>query len=154
PDTNAGAANFTASQILPTGARLSLSASSAATGSEGSAGTYDSLITLSLAQPLLRGGGYDIAHEPLIQAERNLVYAIREYELFREDFSIDVARRYYDLVNRKQSIENQQRNLESNQFGRSQAEALFAVGRAAALDVLRARRTELTAQNSLLEAQE
>src|SRR5205814_4456808 len=50
--------------------------------------------------------------------------------------------------------ENQRRNLENNQFGRNQAEALFAVGRANELDVLRARRSELTARNSLLEAQE
>src|SRR5262249_60420540 len=83
-----------------------------------------------------------------------LVYALREYELFREDFSIDVARRFYDLVNRKQSIDNQERNLENNEFGRRQAEALFAVGRANELDVLRARRSELTARNTLLEARE
>ena len=154
PDFNSGTASFSASQILPTGAKLSLDASSGAEAIEGTEAIYDSFVGLSLAQPLLRGGGYAVTHEPLIQAERNMVYAIRDFELFREDFSIDVARRFYDLVNQKQSIDNQQRNLESNEFGRRQAEALFAVGRANELDVLRARRSELNARNDLLEAQE
>ncbi len=153
-DLNTSAASFSASQILPTGARLTLEAATSKTESEDSSPAYGSLVSLSLMQPLLRGGGHAVAYEPLIQAERNLVYAIREFELFREDFSIDVARRFYDLVNRKQSIENQQRNLENNEFGRRQAEALFAVGRGNELDVLRARRSELTAKNALLEAQE
>jgi len=153
-DTHGGAANFSVSQILSTGARVTLDAASSAVGSEGDSAEYDSLVSLRLAQPLLRGGGYAVTHEPLIQAERSLTYALREFELFREDFSIDVARRYYDLVNRKQAIDNQHRNLENNEFGRRQAEALFAVGRGNELDVLRARRSELTARNALLEAEE
>ncbi len=154
PDSNSGAGRFSLSQILPTGGRLTLDAASGGSATEGDSGVYDSFVALSLAQPLLRGGGYAVTHEALIQAERSLVYVLREHELFREDFSIDVARRFYDLVNRKQSIDNQLRNLENNEFGRRQAEALFAVGRANELDVLRARRSELTARNGLLEAQE
>lgn len=153
-DANAGTASFDVSQILPTGGRLTLSAASASVAREGDSPAHDSLLSASLVQPLLRGGGYAVTHEPLIQAERTLVYSLREFELFREDFSIDVARRYYDLVNRKQAIENQRRNQESNEFARRQAEALFAVGRANELDVLRARRSELQAKNGLLEAQE
>jgi len=153
-DANAGTARFEVTQLLPTGARLSLSAASASSALEGASPAHDSLLSVSLAQPLLRGGGHAVTHEPLIQADRSLVYALREFELFREDFSIDVARRYYDLVNRKQAIENQRRNFDSNEFARRQAEALFAVGRANELDVLRARRSELQAKNGLLEAQE
>ena len=154
PDQNTAGADFRFDQILSTGARFRLDASTSASASIDDSAGYDSLVSLTLAQPLLRGGGYAVTHEPLVQAERNLVYSLREFELFREDFSIDVARRFYDLVNRKQSIDNQQRNLDNNEFGRRQAEALFAVGRANELDVLRARRSELTARNTLLEARE
>jgi outer membrane protein TolC len=151
---NTSTASFTASQILATGGILTLDASTSKGEGEDASPEYGSFVSVALVQPLLRGGGYAVTHEPLIQAERNLVYAIRDFELFREDFSIDVARRFYDLVNRKQSIENQRVSLENNEFGRRQAEALFAVGRTSELDVLRARRTELTARNSLLEAEE
>jgi outer membrane protein TolC len=153
-DANSGSAAFSTSQLLPTGAVLSLDASTGAAASEGESALYDSLVSVRLVQPLLRGGGHAVTHEPLIQAERNLVYALRDFELFREDFSIDVARRYYDLVNQKQTIDNQRRNLESNEFARRKADALFAVGRTSELDVLRARREELNAQNGLLEAEE
>ncbi len=154
PDGESGGAAFSLSQILPTGATLSLDAASTGSDVEGLDSTYSSLASVRLTQPLLRGGGYAVTHEALIQAERSLVYAIRDFELFREDFSIDVARRFYDLVQGKQTIENQRQNLDSNEFGRRQAEALFAVGRANELDVLRARRSELTARNDLLEAEE
>jgi outer membrane protein TolC len=154
PDSNGASAALSASQILATGARLSLEASSATSALEGESPAHDSVLAATLVQPLLRGGGHAVTHEPLIQAERNLVYALRDFELFREDFTIDVARRYYDLVNRKQSMENRRRNMESNEFARRQAEALFAVGRANELDVLRARRSELVAKNGLLEAEE
>ena len=115
---------------------------------------YSSSLSIRLTQPLLRGFGHEVSHEPLVQAERNLVYAIRDFELFREDFSIDVARRYYDLVQQKQGIENQRQNLEGFVFNRRQAEALFEVGRLSELDVLRARRSELGSRNSLLAAEE
>src|SRR5262249_4447211 len=37
-----------------------------------------------LTQPLLRGGGFAVTLEPLTQAERNLLYAIRNYARFRK----------------------------------------------------------------------
>ncbi len=114
----------------------------------------DTALGISLTQPLLRGAGHEVSHESLTQSERNLVYAIRDFELFREDFAIEVATRYYDLVQQKQSIENTRANLVSNQVLRRQAEALFKVGRSPELDVLRARRNELRAENQLIASEE
>ncbi|MBK7875858.1 MAG: TolC family protein [Planctomycetes bacterium] len=139
-------------QQLPTGGDVSITGS---TGfASGGGNTYDASVAIHLTQPLLRGAGRDIAWESLTQAERSLLYAIRNFELFRESFSIDVARRFYELVQQKQALENQRRNLEGFVFGRKQAEALFSVGRTNELEVLRARRSELTSQNSLIEAEE
>jgi len=149
-----GVAALSASQILPTGGNLSVGLSGSTSASEGVDPDYASGLSVRLVQPLLRNAGHAVSHEFLIQAERNLVYAIRSFELFREDFSIDVARRYYDLVGQKQRIDNQRRSLESSQFGLRQAEALFAVGRQSELDVLRERRSELSARNDYLAAQE
>jgi outer membrane protein TolC len=140
-------------QILPWGGSVGVDASSALSRT-GSSGSFSSAMSIQLTQPLLRGAGHLVAHEALTQGERNLVYAIREFELFREGFSIDVASRYYNLVQQKQSVENQQRNMDSVVFGRRQAEALFSVGRSNELDVLRARRQELTSRNTLIEAEE
>jgi hypothetical protein len=53
--------------------------------------TSVSNINLDLVQPLLRGGGRAVTLEPLTQAERNLVYDIRAYARFREQFYLTVA---------------------------------------------------------------
>lgn len=46
---------------------------------------------LSLAVPFLRGGGFAVTLEPLTQAERSLVYAIRSYSRFRSLFYVAVS---------------------------------------------------------------
>jgi hypothetical protein len=53
--------------------------------------TSQSTINLDLVQPLLRGGGRAVNLEPLTQAERTLVYDIRAYYRFREQFFMNVA---------------------------------------------------------------
>jgi outer membrane protein TolC len=116
--------------------------------------TFSSSLGASLSQPLMRGAGLEVGTNSLIQAEHELVYAIRDFELFRQDFSIEVASRYYELVRQLQSIENEKVNLESFEFAKLQAEALFKVGRTNELDVLRARRSMLNSENRLLEAHE
>lgn len=152
PETHTPGLAMSVSKLLPTGGSVS------AEGFAGFTTTGDSAFSSSahvrLTQPLLRGAGREVAYEALTQGERNLVYAIRDFELYREGFSIDVASRFYDLVQQKQSVQNQRRNLEGFVFGRKQAEALYSVDRTSELEVLRARRSELTSQNSLIEAEE
>jgi hypothetical protein len=41
--------------------------------------------------PLLRGSGKHIVIEPLTQAERNVVYAIWNFERFKKGFAVDIA---------------------------------------------------------------
>ncbi len=48
-------------------------------------------LSLTFVQPLLRGGGYAVTLENLTQAERTLVYAIRSYSRFRNQFYAAVA---------------------------------------------------------------
>jgi hypothetical protein len=53
--------------------------------------TSASQINLDLVQPFLRGGGLAVTLENLTQAERNLVYAIRNYARFRKTFYVAIA---------------------------------------------------------------
>lgn len=69
-----------------------------------------SLVT-TFTQPLLRGAFRHVRLEGLTQAERNLLYTVRDFARFRRQFHIDVVSDYLDLVNRKQGIRNQQLNL-------------------------------------------
>lgn len=48
--------------------------------------TSVSTINLDIVQPLLQGGGKAVTLEPLTQAERNLLYEIRDYARFRKEY--------------------------------------------------------------------
>ncbi len=50
--------------------------------------TVISALPISFVQPLLRGGGRAVILEPLTQAERNLLYAVRSFALFRQQFFV------------------------------------------------------------------
>jgi hypothetical protein len=60
-------------------------------GMAGKPVTSVSTINLDLVQPLLRGGGRAVTLEPLTQAERNLLYQIRNFARFREEFYVAIA---------------------------------------------------------------
>ncbi|HEX5010576.1 MAG TPA: TolC family protein [Planctomycetota bacterium] len=113
---------------------------------------YSSGLGFDLSQPLLRGSGYLVSHEALTQGERNVVYAVRDFELFREDFSIDVARDFYDLVSRKASIANLEQSWRDAVFDATKSVALRQVDRIQDVDVFNARRREIDAENQLIEA--
>lgn len=149
--SNNNEAQLGVSKILPTGGTLTVNGTTLISG-DGDKGGYgnDSTIRVSLSQPLLRDAGYETSHNQLTQAERNVVYAIRDFELFREDFTIEVTRRYYDLVEQLQQIENAKAELKSREFTYKQSTALFEVGDASEVDKLRAEREYLATKNDLI----
>lgn len=51
----------------------------------------ESFQSLDLIQPLLRGGGRAVTLEPLTIVERNLLYEIRRFARFREEFFVSIA---------------------------------------------------------------
>jgi hypothetical protein len=53
--------------------------------------TSQSTINLDLIQPLLQGAGPAVTLEPLTQAERNLMYEIRNYARFRKELYVAIA---------------------------------------------------------------
>lgn len=57
----------------------------------GQADASVSNLTLSLTQPLLQGGGKAVTLEPLTQAERSMLYQIRNYARFRKSFFVSLA---------------------------------------------------------------
>jgi len=85
-------------------------------------------LVLSATVPFLRNAGL-IAQEDLIQAERDLIYAARNFEDFRRAFFVDIARDYFDLINRRAVIGNQEARLESVIQFYEQTRALVEAGR-------------------------
>jgi outer membrane protein TolC len=94
-------------------------------------------IILSADVPLLRGAG-TVAQEDLIQAERNLIYAARDFERFRREFLFDIAQDFLALVVQRQSISNAQQQIRAFQDSEARARALVDAGRQPPPDAARA----------------
>lgn len=86
-----------------------------------------SALVLDATIPLLRDAGL-IAQEALIQAERDLIYAARDFEDFRRRFVVDIARDYFGLLQLQASIRNTEKQVESFQRELERQQALNEAG--------------------------
>ena len=146
-----------ATQRLPTGGFATLSTSANVnTIAIGNERTQDSGFTgtISISQQLWRGAGRKIAFEPLTQAERDVVYAARVFEQFRQNFTIGIIRSYLNLVTAKLGLGITKSQVERQERALKQSRAQFRVGRARQEDTLRAAETYLNAENAFLDAEQ
>ncbi|HKB14838.1 MAG TPA: TolC family protein [Planctomycetota bacterium] len=152
---HSGSASLGVSQIMPLGGTLELNAEETAARNTGlDDPSYAGTVTASYSQNLLRGVGYEASHEALVQGERSMVYAARDFELFRQDFSIDVARRFYNLVAQQRVLENTRARRRAAARTLAQSEALHRVGQLNRVDLYRAQQGDLDGQNQLLQAEQ
>lgn len=110
-------------------------------------------LALSADIPLLRGAGR-VARESLIQSERDLVYAARNFERFRRDLLVSIASDYFNLVASQQRIENQRDQIAGLRGLQQQTAALVQAGRLRAFQEELTRSQVLSAQSSLASLEE
>jgi len=60
----------------------------------------------SFTQPLLRGAGSDIAAETLMQAERDLLYQLREFTRYRQTLAVRITTQYYTVLEARDTARN------------------------------------------------
>lgn len=109
--------------------------------------TVDAALDFSLTQPLWRGAGRRIVQENLLQAERNVVYAIRTFARFEQTFAVSIASQYLRVLQQRDVVMNAWQNYLSLKSGRERAEWLAQAERLAEFEVDEARQDELTAYN-------
>lgn len=112
-----------------------------------SGGSFDggSILDLTITQPLLRGAGRRVAREPLTQSERNVVYALRDYERFRAQFVVTLASDYWNITRQMRDLVNVEANYVRLSDLRTQVQALFDAGRRTVTDLGRSQQDVLTA---------
>lgn len=109
-------------------------------------------LSVNLFQPLLRGfGKYNPAVEALTQAERNVIYATRDYSYFQDSYAITIVSDYFNLLAQKDVVRNRYTNYFSRVQARERAEAR-SVDRESAVTVGQARQAELSARNNYINA--
>ncbi len=68
-------------------------------------------VVATFTQPLLRGAFRHVRLESLTQAERELLYNVRDFARFRREFYGEITNRYYSLLAQVQSVRNLKANL-------------------------------------------
>ena len=72
----------------------------------GNRSVNNSALAVTLIQPLLQGGGTKTTLEALTQADRNVLYSLREFANFRREFIIDLVNDYYGVLQTKDNVQN------------------------------------------------
>ncbi|MDF7798332.1 TolC family protein [Pontiellaceae bacterium B1224] len=105
-------------------------------------------LSFNIVQPLLNGFGPLVTMEPLKQAERDMVYAVRDFKRYQQDFVIDISSEYYSTLSARDQLFNERRNYESSIANREQTESYAKAGRIADFQAAQARQSELNAADS------
>lgn len=113
-----------------------------------------SSFSLAVTQPLLQGYGKRIVLEPLTQAERNVVYEVRDFERFRRSFAVDVYTRYLRIVQQVDIVANQRANYENLSKIAERNTALAEAGRMSDIQMDQARQQELTSIDQLIQEEQ
>lgn len=109
-------------------------------------------VALAASIPLLRGAGM-VNLEPLINSERQLVYQIRDFELFRRDFAVDIATRFFNLITQQQQLANSRMNFAGLARLTAQTQALYQAGKADFLSVQRSAQAQNNAMSNIVNAE-
>ena len=109
-----------------------------------------SFLNLSISLPFLRNAGQQIVWENVRQADRNALYAMRDFERFKQTYGVRVISAYLRLLVARQRLENEKANVKTLEFARLRNEAREAEGRISRIQVDQARQSELSGKNRLV----
>lgn len=105
-----------------------------------------SALAAEIRKPLIRGAGRKVAQENLTQAERDVLYDLRDFALFRKDFAVDIAESYYRVLQARDAVRNNYLGYQALKEDAARWVALKEVGRATAMEVGLAQQAEYNAE--------
>jgi outer membrane protein TolC len=136
-------------RLLATGARLSsrvvLAYIDVLSGNLNSG--MATILSATVAQPLLRGSSRKVALENLDQAERDVLYQVRLFNRYRKTFVVSVISQYYLVLQQYDTMKNAQRNYNTLKWLHNKVDPLVAAGRVPKLELEQIRQEMLQALN-------
>ena len=109
-------------------------------------------ISLNLSQPLLRGFGSRVAAENLRQAERNVIYAIRDFNHYQNEFAVGKVQDYFRLLRGRDIIRNSYVDYQSRTNETARLVEQLDAGRVSNVDLGEIQQAELTSKNNYINA--
>ncbi|MCF7837762.1 MAG: TolC family protein [Candidatus Marinimicrobia bacterium] len=113
---------------------------------------YGLLADVSIAIPLLRGWGRSVVTEPMTQAERNVLYAMYDFEQYKRAFAVRIASEYLTVLERDQQTRNAEDNYQRLVESAHRADELARAGRLPGIQVDQAKQDMLRARERLFSS--
>ena len=123
-------------------------------GSDAPDASLGSVFSASVTQPILRGANPVVYREPLTQAQRNTLYAIRDFNLFRQDFVVGIVRDYYKVLQSLDSVDNAKRSYDSLKISEERVRMLADAGQLPYFEVDQATQETLQVYDQLVTQQQ
>lgn len=121
---------------------------------QGQSSSFGITADASISIPLLRGSGRHIVTEDLTQAERDVVYAIYEFERYKKTFAVGIAKDYLGVLKQQNQVENGAENYRNLIASARRSRRLADAGRATEITVDQAVQKELNARDRWVSATE
>ena len=118
--------------------------------------TARTILSSSLTLPLARGSGREVARESLTQAERDVLYALRSFARFQQEFTDSVATSFYRVLQQRDTVTNEELTAKSLErvLERAKAFGPEGAGRLPDFEVDQARQDVLRAKDRVVRAQQ
>lgn len=113
-----------------------------------------SVLTSTLAFPLLGAGAGLSEWENLTQAERNVLYRIRSFNRYRKTFVVSVISDYYRVVQQRKTVQIQEASYDRLVESTNQLRMEVDVGQRPAYDLGEAEQRLLESEQSLVSARQ
>ncbi len=111
-------------------------------------------VDFSVTIPLLAGSGEHIVAEPLTQAQRNVLYALWDFDRFKRTFAVQVASDYLNVLQQLDRVDNARGNYERLIDSAQRSRALADAGRLSEIEVDQINQDVLSARDQWIAAQE
>ncbi len=111
-----------------------------------------SALGATFTRPLLQNAGFKAEKENLTLAEREMLYALRDFVRFRKQFSVDVAATYYRVLQNRDAARNTYLALQSFRKSAARTRALVDEGRVKLAELGRLEQQELSQEIAWIAA--
>ncbi|MBL7215636.1 MAG: TolC family protein [Phycisphaerae bacterium] len=111
-----------------------------------------SVLSASLAAPLLGRGAGKAARENLTQAERNVLYNIRSFNRYRKTFVVSIISDYYRVLQERNRVEIQKASYKRLVDSTNQLRMEVEVGQRPAYDLAEAEQRLLSGEQNVVSA--
>ena len=113
---------------------------------------WGSVADVGVTIPLLRGSGRLVNLEPLTQAQRDLVYAVRDFEQKKRAFAVEIERGYLSLLLAKRRRRNEDDNYKRVIMSTRRSRRMADASRMSNSDFDQSHQSELSARASWISA--